>query len=66
LKYSEEGLQRLGMPCYGSPIPSNFTASARSQHVGMVNALRMDGSVQRVSNSVDSAVWLTMHNRAAN
>lgn len=63
LTYSAEELNRLGMPCADAPIAANFAATARSLHIGLVNALKLDGSVDSVSNSVSVDVWVRMHTR---
>jgi hypothetical protein len=63
LTYSSAELIRLGMPCSDSPIPSNFAASARSLHVGLVNVLKLDGSVDSVSDNVSGDVWIHLHSR---
>jgi hypothetical protein len=63
LTYSSEELERLGMPCADSPIPSNFGASARSMHAGSVSVLKLDGSVGSVGNSISDEEWIRMHSR---
>ena len=63
LQYSSAELKRLGMPCADSLIPANFAASARSMHPGIVNVLRLDGSVDTQPNSVDLDVWWQVHSR---
>ncbi|MEZ6075361.1 MAG: DUF1559 domain-containing protein [Pirellulaceae bacterium] len=63
LTIGEQELKRMGMPCQTSAIPSNFAATARSQHIGLVNLLRLDGSVETVADSVESKVWLNLHAR---
>jgi len=63
LTMSEAELKRMGMPCVLSSISSNFAATARSQHSGLVNVLRLDGSVDTVANQVESLVWLKLHSR---
>ena len=63
LRYSSAELKRMRMPCMDSAVPSNFAASARSMHIGLVNALRLDGSVQAVSDEIDDAVWIQLHSR---
>ena len=63
LKYSTAELKRLGMPCSDGPIPANFAAAARSMHVGLVNTLRLDGSVTGVQNSIDRDVWVQLHSK---
>jgi len=65
LKYSKAQLDRLGMPCIDAPIPGNFAAAARSMHVGLVNTLRMDGSVSSMPDSIDSNIWQQLHSRYA-
>lgn len=61
LTYSTVELERMGMPCNDSPIPANFSATARSQHVGLVNVLKLDGSVHSISNNISQAIWRTLH-----
>ena len=63
LTISESKLKRMGMPCILSPIQSNFAATARSQHPGLVNILRLDGSVDTIADQVESIVWLSLHSR---
>lgn len=61
LKYSAAELRHLGMPCDSAPIPANYAATARSLHVGLVNVLKLDGSVTSIANSVGQRVWLDLH-----
>ncbi len=63
LTYSETALERLGMPCSSSPIAANYAATARSQHPGIVNALRLDGSVESISDQMDAELWTSLHSR---
>lgn len=63
LKYSTAELERLGMPCSDSPIPSNFAATARSQHFGLVNVLKLDGSIQGVNTNISKDVWFNLHSK---
>ena len=63
LKYSEPELKRQGLPCANSVPPSNFAASARSMHAGLVHALFLDGSVHTVSDHIDRQVWVERHSR---
>jgi prepilin-type N-terminal cleavage/methylation domain-containing protein len=56
-------LIRMGMPCTSSPIPANWAATARSQHLGLVNVLKLDGSVHSISNHVDRNVWASLHSK---
>jgi prepilin-type N-terminal cleavage/methylation domain-containing protein len=63
LTISESKLKRMGMPCTLSAIQSNFAATARSQHPGLVNILRLDGSVDTIADQVESIVWLSLHSR---
>ena len=63
LTYSTAELKRLGMPCADSPIPANFAATARSQHVGLVNVLKLDGSVESVSDNISQEVWVRLHSK---
>jgi prepilin-type N-terminal cleavage/methylation domain-containing protein/prepilin-type processing-associated H-X9-DG protein len=63
LTFGKAELERIGMPCELSAIASNFAATARSQHSGLVNVLRLDGSVEAVANQVESIVWLKLHSR---
>jgi hypothetical protein len=63
LQYSTAELKRLGMPCVDALIPTNFAASARSMHPGIVNVLRLDGSVATQPNEIDREVWWQIHSR---
>jgi prepilin-type N-terminal cleavage/methylation domain-containing protein len=63
LTYSSRELERLGMPCGDAPIPSNFAATARSQHAGLVHVLRLDGSVDAIGNTVSADLWTQLHSR---
>jgi len=63
LHYSTAELKRLGMPCVDALIPTNFAASARSMHPGIVNVLRLDGSVGTLPNEIDRDVWWQVHSR---
>jgi len=63
LEYSTAELKRIGMPCGDAAIPANFAASARSMHPGIVNALRLDGSVDTLQNEIDREVWWQLHSR---
>jgi len=45
-------------------IPTLAAITSRSYHPGSVNAARMDGSVQNVSESIDSAIWKALSTRA--
>lgn len=63
LRYSTAELIRLGMPCSDSPVPGNFAATARSQHVGLVNVLKLDGSVASLSNHVAQKIWAQLHTK---
>lgn len=60
---SEAELKRLGMPCSDSPIPANWNSTVRSQHVGLVNVLKLDGSVTSMSNNTSRAVWASLHSK---
>lgn len=64
LTYSEAELQRRGMPCSSGPIPANFGATARSQHPGLVNVLRLDGSVESVNDAIARDLWIRLHSHA--
>lgn len=46
----ERNMAGLNQPTYAA-------VTARSYHVGMVNALLMDGSVRTISDTIDRAVW---------
>ncbi len=61
LSYSGAELQRRGMPCSSGPVPSNYGATARSQHPSVVNTLRLDGSVESLDNAIDSQIWISLH-----
>jgi prepilin-type N-terminal cleavage/methylation domain-containing protein len=63
LTIGEAALDKMGMPCSTSRIPANFAATARSQHSGLINAVRLDGSVESIMNSVESNIWLDLHSR---
>jgi prepilin-type processing-associated H-X9-DG protein len=65
LTHSSAELRRRRMPCSSGPIPANFAATARSQHPGLVNVLRLDGSVESVSNSVSKELWTRLHSRTS-
>lgn len=64
LTYSAAELERRGMPCSGGAVPANFGATARSQHPGLVNALRLDGSVESMADAVDRELWIRQHSHA--
>jgi type II secretory pathway pseudopilin PulG len=59
-------LEHLKMPCLMSAVAANFAATARSQHIGLVNVLLLDGSVETVSDEVEASVWLIRHSRENN
>jgi len=61
LTYSKPELERRGMPCSSGSVPSNFGATARSQHPGLVNALRLDGSVESIDDAIDRELWVRLH-----
>ncbi len=61
LTYSSAELTRLGMPCANAPIPANWGATARSQHLGLVNVAKLDGSVDSIGDSIDEDVWARLH-----
>ncbi len=63
LSIGSRELLRKGMPCDIAAIPSNFAATARSQHPGLVNLVKLDGSVVAVANNVQLSVWLNLHSR---
>ncbi|MCA9157945.1 MAG: DUF1559 domain-containing protein [Planctomycetales bacterium] len=63
LTIGQDEMKRMRMPCQTSAIPSNFAATARSQHIGVVNLLRLDGSVETIADSVEPKVWLDLHAR---
>jgi prepilin-type N-terminal cleavage/methylation domain-containing protein/prepilin-type processing-associated H-X9-DG protein len=63
LRYSEQELNRLGMPCGNATVPANFMAHSRSLHPGMVNVLFLDGSVRAFSNHTDEDVWRRVHSK---
>ena len=66
LTFSEVAMKQMRMPCMTSTIPSNFAATARSQHRGLVNVLKLDGSVHAIPDSVDGKTWLSLHSRDSN
>jgi prepilin-type processing-associated H-X9-DG protein len=43
--------------------PTYAAITARSHHVGTVNAAMMDGSVRTVSNSINLAIWRAIGTR---
>jgi len=61
LTYSAAELKRRRMPCSSGPIPANFAATARSQHPGLVNVLRLDGSVEAISDTISMELWTNLH-----
>lgn len=63
LTYSSQELKRRRMPCSNSAIEANFAATARSQHPGLVNILRLDGSVDSISDSISMELWANMHSQ---
>lgn len=65
LLIGKQELRRMKMPCVTSPIPASYSATARSQHSGVVNTLRLDGSVEAISDSIDQATWLKLHSRSS-
>lgn len=52
--------QRPEAPCKQAPSWGTAYYAARSFHTGGVNGARLDGSVQFVSNSIDSDVWIAL------
>jgi prepilin-type N-terminal cleavage/methylation domain-containing protein len=64
LTYSPTELRRLGMPCSSvSPVPANWAATARSQHVHLVNVLKLDGSVDSIADTITPELWTRLHAR---
>lgn len=63
LEYSAAELERLGMPCSSGPVRGNYGASARSQHIGVVNVARLDGSVSAISDTIDGELWRQLHSK---
>ena len=63
LSYSETALKRMGMPCSNYDIPSNYAATARSMHPGIVQTLHLDGTVHVVSENVSTEIWIRSHAR---
>ncbi len=61
LKYSSAELERIGMPCSSGPVRGNYGAAARSQHIGVVNVARLDGSVGPISDTIDQDLWTQLH-----
>lgn len=61
LKYSAGELRRLHMPCSMSDIPANISATARSQHHGIVNISKLDGSVDSIADTIDASLWKRLH-----
>jgi prepilin-type N-terminal cleavage/methylation domain-containing protein len=66
LTLSEVAMKDMRMPCMTSAIPSNWAATARSQHTGVVNVLKLDGSVDTIPDSVDRKTWIGLHSRDSN
>ncbi len=56
LTIGQDAMERMRMPCRTSAIPSNFSATARSLHTGVVNAMRLDGSVEAIGEAVEARV----------
>lgn len=54
-------------PYLGGGFPTIYTPfgwkTARSQHAGGVNALRADGSLTFIANSIDQAIWKSLATR---
>ncbi|HAC92286.1 MAG TPA: prepilin-type cleavage/methylation domain-containing protein [Planctomycetaceae bacterium] len=64
LTLSQAELKRLKMPCEtGGPLSANYSATARSQHSGLVHVMRLDGSCEAVTDQVDRVVWLKLHSK---
>ncbi len=63
LKLSNNVLTRYGMPCSLIPVLANFRSNSRSLHPGIVNTLRLDGSVHSVSENIDVELWTRLHSR---
>lgn len=61
LKYSSAELERQGMPCSSGPVRGNYGATARSQHINLVNVARLDGSVGPISDTIDEDLWIQLH-----
>jgi prepilin-type N-terminal cleavage/methylation domain-containing protein len=45
-------------------LPTYAVVTSRSYHTGGVNALRMDGSIQFVSSSIEKSVWQSLGTRS--
>jgi prepilin-type N-terminal cleavage/methylation domain-containing protein len=45
-------------------IPTYAVVTSRSYHTGGVNALRMDGSIQFISSSIERSVWQSLGTRS--
>ncbi len=65
LTYSAAELERRRMPCSSSVIPGNWGATARSQHPGLVNVLRLDGAVEPIADAIDRELWIRLHSHAS-
>jgi len=63
LKLSKSALVRMDMPCDPSIVPANYIGNSRSQHLGIVNTLRLDGSVHSISDNIDVDLWTSLHSR---
>ena len=53
------------LPCSPAFSPGTSFAGSRSRHSGGVNSLMADGSVQFISNDVDSILWLAANSIAS-
>ncbi|MDB5347807.1 MAG: hypothetical protein JWP89_6184 [Schlesneria sp.] len=58
----KEAVLNSGMPCVNY-IDSNDQATSRSQHLGGVNVVFLDGRVRFVADQVDPSLWHVMHSR---
>jgi prepilin-type N-terminal cleavage/methylation domain-containing protein len=63
LEFGRERLKKEAMLCTMTSNQANFIATARSQHPTLVNVCKLDGSVESISNYVDTMVWLAEHTR---
>jgi len=61
LKFNGTAPGSRGMPCSDAPTPANYAATARSQHAGLVNVAKLDGSVESINDSIDKKTWTSLH-----
>ena len=66
LTLGDRALNQMRMPCQTAAMQANFSAGARSLHVGIVNVLKLDGSVEAVSDQIDLQTWVGIHSKDSN